>query len=394
MKKVIIYTDVFRYGDWIVDNMNIIKHLLIYQLKKIGFSEVITLHEAGFCVKQFLFLNNNISSISEYNKLSKSEIDNLWIKLNTSNINKEACDYFCSFFKDCIAISYHSSSTINNMLSKGNITYLDTFESSYRFLQDTYFSIRTNNVEIEKTLINDYSISDNKLFIQANYLKAFFVRNKTTNFTINPNSALIICQTPLDIVLIKENGDIDNLLNYQSNIKNIANTYSTLYYKLHPKSPSKYNKLLKKYFKQFNNTIEIKDDMYELLANDNIILVAGINSSSLYEAKYFNKKVEFFGKPHFNYITQESTNNKKFDFVMLDSNKHLFDINFWNHILNNIKPTTTSTPIFENYNDLLRNVLKVSSSYNLSLYLRLQKLEKYLFINRVKKLIKSLKLFN
>ena len=99
MKKIIIYTDIFRYGSWIADNMAIMKHILSYQLKKVGFDNVITLNETGFCIKHFFVLNKNIQSIDEYKKLSKTQIENLWINLNTQSIHKDACDYFCSFFK-------------------------------------------------------------------------------------------------------------------------------------------------------------------------------------------------------------------------------------------------------------------------------------------------------
>jgi hypothetical protein len=45
--------------------------------------------------KNIIFTKN----IAIYKKLSKTQIENLWINLNTQSIHKDACDYFCSFFK-------------------------------------------------------------------------------------------------------------------------------------------------------------------------------------------------------------------------------------------------------------------------------------------------------
>jgi len=391
MKKAILYSDILRPGKWISENIDIIYNMMSYQLKTLGY-EVLSIFDVGFKIEEFLFINGNIKNKADYKLLNFNQLNQIWIQNQSSLLKQEAQDYFASFFKDSIGISYHSSKQINDILSKNAITYLDFFETGYRYLDDSYFSIATNNNNIQSNLLNNYALSKDKLYIQAYYLKTFFIRNNKP-LKIEPNSALIICQTPIDIVLIKENGIVDSLTNYIDKIEEIAKNHSIVYYKLHPKSPTSYNKSLKELFNKIPNSKQINDDMYQILADKNIITCAGINSSSLYEAEFFDKKVIFFGKKYFYYHMDENKGDNSF-YIILNSNKYIFDKNFWDNILNNKNTELSSMDIFDNHKDIIRNVLNISSSYSLGYHLRLKKLEKIASLsisNLIKKYLKFFK---
>jgi hypothetical protein len=369
MKQIVFYSDILRPYNYILTEMiPLIKHLTSYQLTSLGY-KVTTIVELGFTIEDFFFLNKNIPSIEAYHTLDEIQKVKLWTSLK-NNITNEASEYLASFFKGSIAIGYHSSQEINNILNKHNITYLDFFESAYRYLDDTYFSIQTNNKDIKTNLLNNYALNKDKLYIQANYLKSLSVRSKS-DINIKPKSALIVCQTALDIVLIKSDSTIDSLLNYQDEIKQLSSQYDVIYYKLHPWSDILHTSKLKEFFSSIYNSQEINYDIYELFSNDNLELVAGINSGALYEAEFFNKKSMFFGKKYHHYHINNEPNQNFY--TLLNSNKYIFDIIFWDNILHNKNTPLSQIDIFDNYKDLIRNAIRVSSSYSMSPYLELKK---------------------
>ncbi len=49
------------------------------------------------------------------------------------------------------------------------------------------------------------------------------------------------------------------------------------------------------------NKLKKYDNVYHLLSNEHILHVAALNSSVLYEAKYFRKEVTFLYKPTFDF---------------------------------------------------------------------------------------------
>ena len=105
------------------------------------------------------------------------------------------------------------------------------------------------------------------------------------------NSLLIIGQTPIDKSVYFDS-EFKSLMSYEKNLKRICKEYDKIYYKPHPHlSDAKVDDWV------INETnakiVKSNLSLYDLLACSNLRGIVGISSSSLYEAKYFNKKVYF-----------------------------------------------------------------------------------------------------
>lgn len=192
-----------------------------------------------------------------------------------------------------LVVGYELPTILKNYFEHRNITYFDFSIHPVRFLDDLLFSIESN-CENFNTKINKYKVDDRLFYKFASLHKAKMV-SKSTNKTKN-NSALIIGQTEVDKSLIK-NGKCLNLMDFIEKIKEIKTKYSTVYFKPHPYSRKK--RILNEIKKL--GVVVTYENIYKLLTDQNIEMVAGISSSVLYEAKFFNKEVNYFLNPKQSY---------------------------------------------------------------------------------------------
>lgn len=166
-----------------------------------------------------------------------------------------------------------------------------------RFADDIFFNFETNNENI-KTKLKKYEVNYGQFYHNADIVKATCIKTVKQN-NIEENSLLIIGQTQADKVIF-DGVKYLSLLDYIDEIKNISQDYKTIYFKPHPyaKNTKQIYRALKK---EFKNISLVYDNIYHLLSNENILHVVGLNSSVLYEAKYFRKDVTFLYKPYFDF---------------------------------------------------------------------------------------------
>lgn len=238
-----------------------------------------------------------------------------------------------------------------------------------RFADDIFFNFETNDNKIRGKL-KKYEVNYDMFYAYADSVKATYLKTVKKN-NINKNSLLLIGQTDRDKVIF-DGVKYLTLLDYIDDIKNIAKDYNTIYFKPHPyaKNTKKIYKILKK---EFKNIIIVYDNIYHLLSNDNITHILGLNSSVLYEAKYFRKEVTFLYK-------------YTFDIGGADIGIYgdYFSSSFWADILD-VDDTNISLPFIPNrlrksindfwgYNEIsdeivLRDIIKTKIKYFLVRYL-------------------------
>ena len=239
-----------------------------------------------------------------------------------------------------------------------------------RFTDDIFFNFQTNSENLRRKL-KKYEVNYEHFYHHADLIKASYLKSGRKN-AIRQNSLLLVGQTEKDKVIFNGKKYL-SLLDYILKIKEIATSYDTLYFKPHPyaKNSKHIYKTLKK---EFKNVIMVHDNIYHLLSNDNILHIVGLNSSVLYEAKYFQKKVTFL---------YEHT----FDIGGNDMGIYgdYFTSSFWSDILE-IEDTNTSLPFVPNrlrkaindfwgYNEIndeiiLKDIFKSKIKYFLSKYIR------------------------
>ncbi|MDR0484134.1 MAG: hypothetical protein LBH40_02490 [Alphaproteobacteria bacterium] len=364
IKKIVIFNDFIRFSilNWF-DSANELHNLFSYQINKATNLPIVSLKEA-IDINKFMQLNN-LSSLENLDK------EHTWAYF-CNNITTEAESYLVESLKDCLIVGYHSESLMIDIFLRNNIPFIDTFETSFRFMQDSYFGFRTNIKDGKEYLLSK-SLNINTMFVYANYLKGYYKRKVGGWYTLEDNSCLLLGQTSRDTVLIKKDSTFVSLLEYKEEIREIAKKYKTLYYKMHPLEPLSAE--IKEFLQSIPNAVEENRNFYELMAQDNIVEVFGLNSGGISEAKFFGKKGTYlFEKPHKYYYhgIEDSIDIDSYTFIILNSNSYIFKINFWAEFLSGVIPTfkvaESEEVSFDNYQSILSNFLNLSSAYELKAY--------------------------
>jgi len=231
---------------------------------------------------------------------------------------------FYSFTKDSDIELYFEQ---KEKLSQKNDT-LNLSIHPIRFADDIFFNFETNS-EVIKQKLKKYELDYNVFYHYADLIKATYIQSVKKN-NISKNSLLIIGQTQKDKVIFNGKKYL-NLLDYIKELKNLSVKYDNLYFKPHPYAKNNkfiYNSLKK----EFKNIQIIHDNIYHLLSNENIKHIVALNSSVLYEAKYFNKETTFLYKQYFDFQNND---------IAIYGN--YFDSSFWSNILD-IPDTSISLP--------------------------------------------------
>ena len=201
-----------------------------------------------------------------------------------------------------------------------------------RFCEDIFFNFETNkNILYEK--LKKYEVDYRIFYHYADCIRAKSLRH-IKKIEIKKNSLLIIGQLNEDKAVFDGERYI-NIIDYSERINEMASMHTEVYYKPHPYLKSKKN-FFRRIKKICPNVKMIKENIYILLSHPSFSTVAGINSSCLYEAKYFNKKVLFFYEKRFNFLNKD-----------IGIYGDYFSSKFWSSILD-IEDLGFKIPIYEN----------------------------------------------
>lgn len=293
INKILISSDLLRPR--IINNK--IEYFHKSRLDKYYYTLVYQLKEAtNIPVEKFSFDNTDFDFFKFYS-LCNIELKNEYSWLNIydlDNIPQDAIDYYKKYIEKSLVIYHEAPNIIKRIHNILKIPYIDLNIHPIRFLDDNFWGILTNNKEIFDR-IKKYQIDERSFYIYANLIKAQIKTDQNSN--ILPNSILLTGQTNIDKSLYF-NGKALSIIDFEDEIKELGQKYSKIYYKAHP-----YNNELneiRKFLKRFDFIIETSENFYKLCADDNISAVASITSSTLYEAKYFEKDCIFLGHPHIN----------------------------------------------------------------------------------------------
>lgn len=214
-----------------------------------------------------------------------------------------------------------------------------------RFADDIFFNFETNDNQIQEKL-KEYEVNYDTFYHYADLVKSTCLKT-VKNDKIEENSLILIGQTSKDKVLFDGEKYL-SLLDFVKEIDELSKRYDHIYFKPHPYS--KNNKEIMKVLKKTLPDIKIiSDNIYHLLSNDNVKHIAGLNSSVLYEAKYFKKEVTFFYKPYFDFTSND-----------IGIYGDYFDSKFWSDTLS-IEDKNIKLPFIHNR---LRKILNDFWGYN------------------------------
>ena len=239
-----------------------------------------------------------------------------------------------------------------------------------RFADDIFLNFETNDDALKQKL-KKYEVNYDIFYHHADIIKASYLKTAKKNM-IKKNSLLLIGQTEQDTVVFDGKKYL-SLVDFISHIKEISKNYDTVYFKPHPYAKNN-KQILNNLKTQIPNISITYENIYHLLSNENIKEVVALNSSVLYEAKYFRKKVTFLYNSYFDFTSN--------DIGIYNS---YFTSKFWSDILE-IQDTNISLPLSQNrlrkslnnfwgyaeINDeiILKNILKTKIKYLISKYIR------------------------
>jgi len=211
-----------------------------------------------------------------------------WVQ--TENINVPCWHLMQKEFQninhsEVLVIGFELPKNTKYQFEKKGIRYIDVIIHPIRYLADIIPAIKSFGIP---KIQENFVIKDDAFYVYANILKTQMQRVSMLN--IENDTALIVGQTRIDRSLFTEEGKILNLLDFKKEILKICQKHAHVVFKPHPyeTDPEVFDFMVE-------NNIEITDkNIYALLANKNISTVCGISSSVLYEAKYFNKEVQWF----------------------------------------------------------------------------------------------------
>jgi hypothetical protein len=194
-----------------------------------------------------------------------------------------------------IIIGCEFTSNTRQILSNIDATYIDIWLSPIRFYKDVIFEFSSNDPGISKRL-QSFEFDNLKLVEQVNALRQHS-QHFLSQFDAQPNSCLLVGQMLQDKAVLHD-GQFLSLLDYTDNIKRLACDYEQVYLLKHPHLNMHDFKPIQQQLEQINKLVFLQNvNTYQLLLQPEITCVAGISSSVICEAKYFDKKAEFFYKP-------------------------------------------------------------------------------------------------
>jgi hypothetical protein len=269
-----------------------------------------------------------------------------WSMLANSS---EPCDILISkleaFFDNSLVLGYEMSKMQIASLDKMGVSYVDIVLHPVRFAYDILHGARTNNLEIHNVL-QECHFDQEIIYSAASELMAKISRiPKTINLPMD--SSLLLGQVWTDRAVSKSSGGFYRLDDFKAEILNIVNSHAAVVYKPHPyEFVSEQNSGISKIFKSI---VPSDLNFYILLCQPTVSSVYGLNSSGLYEAKFFKRDYKYLIPPQYLFNDDVLGENIKVNnFVTLSEIWTKPD--FWSMIINgkNIDFSSTKNAMTKN----------------------------------------------
>jgi len=332
MNKIVITGDLLRLTPdprHCDQNVNIawLYNLLHHQLHTATNLQVELLHTASatsFDPREFYKRNN----------LKPTHAN--WIKIYNADPSEDSLEYLKEYFQDSLVVGFELPSVLLKAFDMLCIPYIDVIIHPVRYMDDLLLAFRTSSSEIY-TKLKEYQIDEEYYTVHANIHKATMAKMKKPS--LKANSMIFAGQVEVDKSLI--NGEkLMSLKDYEQKVQELSREYTHVYVKTHPYA--KDNDKIKTIFNKLPNVSYTDQNIYYLLAQDQITALYSISSSTVMEAKYFGKKGEYFYKNPF-YIDHANTEPNSEEYISIQESFYM--TSFWSDVLGAIMPTKEAKPL-------------------------------------------------
>jgi len=324
--------------------------------------------EEGVNIKVPLMPREELSHIHrvvyESNGIALEDIEaSSWVDLYTKEPSKDVQEVLKRYFENTLVIAFELHPLIQKSFDILGITYIKLMNHPVRYMSDIFFGMTSNNENIHKKMLKYQT--DEFIFKQhAGILQAeHSVNDIAKRISIKENSCIFFGQTNVDCSLIDGNR-ILNFFDFKDEFLRDIAPYDHVYFKVHPYG--KNEDVL-----EFVNSIEkisiLKPhdiNFYDLISSENIKECFAISSGALYEARLFGKKVKYYHKQPFFFVSDYQDGNYDIKETFIPIYKTFWQPYFWGEILDEFFDKNTSVKNHnEFYPNKLRRILKLNWGY-------------------------------
>jgi hypothetical protein len=208
-----------------------------------------------------------------------------WSKIyNTDYLPAAVEQVLHTLFSDSLVIGFELPPFLMHFLSRHHIPFLDCALSPVRFMDDLLIGVSTSDAQAQD-LLRPYEVAKELQRLTAGVLSAHVAKQfKNAPW---PNTLLLIMQTGFDKAVVGQ-GSFVTLEHHLGALLQLSRDYAHVLIKTHPLEPTP--RLLDKLLQTLPNAKSTDENFYRLISHPNVIGVAALSSSAIYEAAFFGKR--------------------------------------------------------------------------------------------------------
>ncbi len=257
-----------------------------------------------------------------------------WAAIADSDLApSSAIALFEAAYADAVVIGFEMSETAKRILSHLGIPFLDVSIHPIRFMEDVFFAIQTNDEGVFAALLPHHAASSRfhgaAGIVAASAVK-FFPRLRIRSPT------LVIGQTRVDRSLIRD-GEVLDLSHFPERVRGAAGPTGVISYRPHPYESGDFGLLATG--APFTALRLMRENVYALMAAEEVTTVLGLSSSVLFEAPYFGRAADWLLGSPFDIPDRAEDAIPGQHLSILDGG---FDVDFWRGALAPLMPVTAT----------------------------------------------------
>lgn len=278
--------------------------------------------------------NQGIDTTRIYQLLGVERDTTGWVEaFSTHSVPPALLALMEEIFGDALVVAFEMADSMKQLLTHLRIPFIDFNMHPIRFLPDVFFAVQTNSAPVFAAM-RDFHLPSQDYYHWADLLSATAV--KLPRVTVPEQSLLLVGQTNVDRSLIID-GRLRNLSDYQDKLSRLVRPGQPVLFKPHPYNPGGFG--IFESGLPYRSLRWTSDNIYALLAHPDLAAVAGVSSSVLAEARYFEKPATVLAALPFDIPDTAAEARPGQHLSLYDA---CFDTDFWRRILAPLMPVTRS----------------------------------------------------
>ncbi len=274
--------------------------------------------------------DNGIDAHEFYRKQGIADRLNGWAGLYDGvRLRRELADLYGPHLRDAVVVGFELPPYLRSVLEDLRVPYVDFWVHPIRFLDDLVFGIRSSDPTADET-IRRHAISEEEVWMTAGLRRATAATGPRSY--LEPDTTLYLAQAKMDKSQVRDGRFVDCGA-FDDELRRLLASPGPWLVKPHPYDPD--HPLTTRIRDLCPHARTVNDNVYQLLAQDEIARVVSLNSSSAIEARYFGKAVTMLIPP---VIEVGYRGGGGSPYWTID---HRFlDPDFWRQVLAPVVPTT------------------------------------------------------